>query len=148
MSYLPVISSYDIQCMTYLVDSQRKTVTDTLLFRLKLINSHVVGSLLSRLIAKRSKKPKLANGDAEKSLINGNQSFSGVDDGLAGAQEMVVLDNSNNNKPLTDPSVPSDRSTLSSCHTPSQGSDVLSKRNSGRPPPAVRNDSSDHNAGK
>lgn len=36
---------------------------------------------------------------------------------------MTVLDRSNNNKPGSDPSVPSDLSTLSSCHTPSQDSD-------------------------
>lgn len=77
----------------------------------------------------------MANGDADPSLVNGNS--SAIQDGeYAGcAQEMAVLVSSNNNKlQLDDPSVPSDHSTMSSFHTPSQDSGGTTKRSSARPP--------------
>lgn len=72
----------------------------------------------------------MSNGDAEKTLANGNRSSgSNLDDSFPSrAQEMTVIDRSNNNKPGSDPSVPSDLSTLSSCHTPSQDSDGTSNK--------------------
>lgn len=92
------------------------------------------GNIFSRLVARHRKKEKITNGDTERSLANGNRSSgSNLDDSYpsAAAQEMTVIDRANNNKPgsgLSDPSVPSDLSTLSSCHSPSHDSDGTSNK--------------------
>lgn len=72
-----------------------------------------VGTFLERLRKKKPQSHQL-NQDVEKSLANGGRSKSACGNLYPAAQELSVLDGSNNNKSSEDSGLPADQSTCAS----------------------------------